>query len=80
MELYYGFRKSFNQLYLGSIIYQNDRDYMQTELGIKKDHISKICSLGKYQWAVVNLDKYHSRSAGCVKKFVAYLSPAGQNI
>jgi len=80
MELYYGFRKSFNKLYLGNIIYQNDRDYMNTELGIKKDHIAKICGLGKYQWAVVDLDKYHSRVAGCIKKFTAYLSPSGQSI
>jgi len=80
MELYYGFRKSFNSLYLGSIVYQNDRDYMNSELGIKKDDIGVICRLRKYEWAVVNLDRYHSKLPRSVAKFKAYLSPAGQPV
>jgi len=79
MELYYGFRKSFTYLFLGSTIFQNDKDYMQDELSIKKDHIGAITALNKYEWAVVNLDKYHSRKANCIKKFKAYLSPCGQS-
>lgn len=78
MELYYGFRKSFTYLYVGSIIFQNDREYMNTELGIKKEHISRICRLTKYEWAVVNLDLYHSRVTKCIRKFKSYLSPSGQ--
>jgi len=78
MELYYGFRKSFTYLYVGSIIFQNDKDYMITELGMKKDDVSVTCRLNKYEWAVVNLDKYHSEIAKCIVKFKAYLSPAGQ--
>jgi len=78
MELYYGFRKSFSKLFVGSVIFQNDKDYMYTELGIKKDHIQDICRLGKYEWAVVDLDKYHSRITKCIKKIKSYLSPCGQ--
>jgi hypothetical protein len=78
MELYYGFRKSFTALYVGSVIFQNDKEYMITELGISKDNVGAICRLNKYEWAVVNLDKYSSRVAKCVSKFKAYLSPCGQ--
>ncbi len=80
MELYYGFRKSFTKLFVGSLVFQNDKDYMNVDLAIKKDHVGIICSLNKYEWAVVNLDKYHSNFAKCVSKFKSYLSPCGQPV
>jgi hypothetical protein len=78
MELYYGFRKSFNKLFVGYITFQNDKDYMSSDLGIRKDDIILITRLEKYEWAVVDLDRYHSRFLKPVSKFRAYLSPAGQ--
>jgi hypothetical protein len=53
---------------------------MSSELGIRREHVGSICKLSKYEWAVVDLDKYHSRYAKCIKKFKAYLSPAGQSV
>jgi hypothetical protein len=78
MELYYGFRKSFNKLYVGSSTFTNDKQYMNQELTISPKDVMEICELKKFEWAIVDLDMYQTRRLQSVTKIRAYLSPSGQ--
>ena len=78
MEIYFGFRKSFDYLLLGSVVFQYDKDYMHHELDIDDDHIKIMTNLPKYSWSITSISKYQSRKKNCVNFFKAYLSQCGQ--
>lgn len=78
MELYKYFRMQQKYLVIGSEVYEDDREFMRTEMKFDKKIIPEICMLPKFGFSLINVNDMRTKKAGSVVKFKAFRSPCGQ--
>lgn len=78
MELYKYFRKQHHKLLLGYLLYEDDKEYMRTELRFPEEDIDIMCSLKKFSFTLVDVNEYKNHQSDSVTKIKIYRSPCGQ--
>lgn len=78
MEIFYGIRTTFDELIIGQTVYPDDKVFLEQDLKIRPNHITKMTRLPRFCWTFLNIDRYQKRRKKCASKVRVFLSPAGQ--